>query len=189
MDTPKSNLSSTETSLHGLRKSCVFCRSRKIRCSGGHVCAACRERNLNCVYSPEAKKGRPKRKVPLSEPHYQRELSMTRSERVQQPLIPPSPKSTSGENEFGRSPSRISPDTNDSPDRVAERQSNTVGQGLELMFKEYFIRKSGSSSNIFQNSIASFLRRVPQSSPSEHSQAQPRFWPPMGSSHFWPKEW
>ncbi|KAA8651638.1 Zn(II)2Cys6 transcription factor domain-containing protein [Aspergillus tanneri] len=45
-----------------LRRSCIFCRTRKIRCSGGHICAACRERNLDCVYSPEARKGRPRRR-------------------------------------------------------------------------------------------------------------------------------
>ncbi|KAH8432349.1 uncharacterized protein LDX57_009988 [Aspergillus melleus] len=46
-----------------LRRSCIFCRTRKIRCSGGHICAACRERNIDCVYSPEARKGRPRRKI------------------------------------------------------------------------------------------------------------------------------
>ncbi|KAK1148583.1 hypothetical protein N8T08_009590 [Aspergillus melleus] len=29
----------------------------------GHICAACRERNIDCVYSPEARKGRPRRKI------------------------------------------------------------------------------------------------------------------------------
>ena len=38
------------------------------------------------------------------------------------------------------------------------------------MFNEYFIQKSGSRSNLFQNSIASFLRNVPESSPNEQSQ-------------------
>ena len=44
----------------GIRKTCYFCRSRKIRCSGGQVCTACRARNLGCVYGREASKGRPK---------------------------------------------------------------------------------------------------------------------------------
>lgn len=46
-----------------LRRSCIFCRTRKIRCSGGHICAACRERKIDCVYSPEARKGRPRRRI------------------------------------------------------------------------------------------------------------------------------
>lgn len=48
------------TTSSAIRKSCYFCRSRKIRCTGGQVCAACRARNLGCVYGREAIKGRPK---------------------------------------------------------------------------------------------------------------------------------
>ncbi|KAB8360573.1 hypothetical protein FH972_024313 [Carpinus fangiana] len=43
-----------------IRKSCQFCRSRKIRCSGDRICSACKFRNLNCVYGREATKGRPR---------------------------------------------------------------------------------------------------------------------------------
>ena len=43
-----------------IRKSCHFCRSRKIRCSGQRMCAACSARNLDCVYGREASKGRPR---------------------------------------------------------------------------------------------------------------------------------
>ena len=49
-----------------IRKTCYFCRSRKIRCSGGQVCTACRARNLGCVYSKEASKGRPKGRMSAS---------------------------------------------------------------------------------------------------------------------------
>ena len=43
-----------------IRKSCHFCRARKIRCSGQQVCAACAARNIDCVYGREASKGRPR---------------------------------------------------------------------------------------------------------------------------------
>ena len=43
-----------------MRKSCHFCRSRKIRCSGQSICGACRERNIDCSYEREGAKGRPK---------------------------------------------------------------------------------------------------------------------------------
>lgn len=43
-----------------IRKSCHFCRTRKIRCTGQRVCAACRSRNLDCIYRHEALKGRPR---------------------------------------------------------------------------------------------------------------------------------
>lgn len=43
-----------------LRKSCQFCRSRKIRCSGQNICNACRERNIECSYGACGQKGRPR---------------------------------------------------------------------------------------------------------------------------------
>lgn len=43
-----------------LRKSCHFCRSRKIKCSGDTRCDACRERNLECSYNEGEPKGRPR---------------------------------------------------------------------------------------------------------------------------------
>ena len=43
-----------------MRRSCHFCRSRKIKCSGQSKCDACRERSIDCVYGTEASKGRPR---------------------------------------------------------------------------------------------------------------------------------
>lgn len=42
------------------------------------------------------------------------------------------------------------------------RQGQVLGGELEQMFGEYFIRKSSSRSNLFQNSIASFQRHAQQ---------------------------
>jgi hypothetical protein len=41
-----------------LRRSCQFCRSRKIRCSGDPICTTCRLRSIDCVYGREGSKGR-----------------------------------------------------------------------------------------------------------------------------------
>lgn len=42
-----------------LRRSCVFCRQRKMRCSGDlPCCTTCRQREKACVYEPVAFKGR-----------------------------------------------------------------------------------------------------------------------------------
>ncbi|WYZ41515.1 hypothetical protein EsH8_V_000410 [Colletotrichum jinshuiense] len=38
------------TSRHPLRKSCSFCRARKIKCSNETICEACRKQNVDCVY-------------------------------------------------------------------------------------------------------------------------------------------
>ncbi|KAF7616412.1 hypothetical protein AFLA_009908 [Aspergillus flavus NRRL3357] len=42
------------------RRSCRFCRTRKLRCSGTSQCSACKDRQLECVYDQVmAPKGRP----------------------------------------------------------------------------------------------------------------------------------
>ncbi|GAQ43215.1 3'-5' exonuclease family protein [Aspergillus tubingensis] len=41
------------------RRSCRFCRSRKLRCSGASVCSACKDRQIECVYDQGGPKGRP----------------------------------------------------------------------------------------------------------------------------------
>ncbi|PLB48322.1 hypothetical protein P170DRAFT_448053 [Aspergillus steynii IBT 23096] len=75
-----------------LRRSCIFCRTRKIRCTGGHICAACRERNIDCVYSPEARKGRPRRKV-----RHDSSTSPAAAETPPGITTPASPQTTLGE--------------------------------------------------------------------------------------------
>ncbi|KAA1130270.1 hypothetical protein PGTUg99_000831 [Puccinia graminis f. sp. tritici] len=65
---PIANLTGDLPSGRQLRKSCRFCRSRKIRCTGETDigCLACRNRNQKCVYEPTAAMGRP-RKYPRTE--------------------------------------------------------------------------------------------------------------------------
>ncbi|KAK8176594.1 hypothetical protein BC567DRAFT_249718 [Phyllosticta citribraziliensis] len=48
----------TSTVKQSLRRSCRFCRARKIRCSGHGICDACRERDIDCVYDFEVPKPR-----------------------------------------------------------------------------------------------------------------------------------
>ncbi|RGP70542.1 transcription factor [Fusarium longipes] len=46
------------TSKHPLRRSCAFCRARKIKCSNETICEACRKQGVDCIYdfdSPRAK--------------------------------------------------------------------------------------------------------------------------------------
>ncbi|KAF3938932.1 hypothetical protein ABW19_dt0201422 [Dactylella cylindrospora] len=43
-----------------MRRSCHFCRMRKIKCSGHNKCSACKERGIDCVFEAEASKGRPR---------------------------------------------------------------------------------------------------------------------------------
>jgi hypothetical protein len=41
-----------------IRQSCTFCRKKKIWCSGELICSACQSRQLNCIYTTRAPKGR-----------------------------------------------------------------------------------------------------------------------------------
>jgi hypothetical protein len=42
------------TSKHPLRRSCAFCRARKIKCSNEPICEACRRQGADCIYDFEA---------------------------------------------------------------------------------------------------------------------------------------
>ncbi|KAK7423631.1 hypothetical protein QQZ08_008986 [Neonectria magnoliae] len=41
------------TSKHPLRRSCAFCRARKIKCSNETICEACRRQGADCIYDFE----------------------------------------------------------------------------------------------------------------------------------------
>ncbi|KAI0205150.1 hypothetical protein F4808DRAFT_410653 [Astrocystis sublimbata] len=47
---------------HPLRRSCGFCRARKIKCSNETICEACRKQNVDCVYDFEPHQPAPKPK-------------------------------------------------------------------------------------------------------------------------------
>lgn len=42
------------------RRSCRFCRGRKLRCSGTSVCSACKDRQIECMYDQERPKDGPR---------------------------------------------------------------------------------------------------------------------------------
>ncbi|KAJ6786205.1 hypothetical protein PWT90_04711 [Aphanocladium album] len=134
-----------------LRRSCIFCRARKIRCSGGHVCSACRERNINCVYGPESRKGRPRRKQPASN-----------NGLTKMPPTTPMPSDGNAEASSSSAPAHSPQDGAGSAG-----PAQTIGQELQHMFREYFIKKSGSHSNLFQNSIAVFHREMDQTAQTQ----------------------
>ncbi|OJJ06314.1 hypothetical protein ASPVEDRAFT_32621 [Aspergillus versicolor CBS 583.65] len=155
----------------GLHRSCIFCRARKIRCSGGTICTACRERNINCIYSPEARKGRPRRRGASSSD------AQGQPRKPQRRRLVSSPPSPAG----AASPAASGPVTSasagasraPSPQPVGGDADQTLGHELEQMFHEYFIRKNGSRSNLFQDSIASFQRHMRKPSPG-HTSPRPK---------------
>ncbi|PWY92874.1 hypothetical protein BO70DRAFT_357992 [Aspergillus heteromorphus CBS 117.55] len=114
-----------------LRRSCVFCRTRKIRCSGESICSACQKRNLSCVYSPEAKKGRPKQK----------------GTAILASLAHPNP-----------TVDRETPRQLENGAGETYPMDYVVGDDLEGMFNIYFITGKDPRNNIFDTSIASYVR-------------------------------
>lgn len=120
-----------------LRRSCTFCRTRRIRCSGGHICTACRGRNINCIYGREARKGRPRR---TDQGHrHQPSSSLEAGLETGVPLV------------LG----------DDSKQTGQADGSLTLGRMLEQMFDEYLICKSGLRS-VFRASINIFHRKQQQ---------------------------
>ncbi|KAB8243184.1 hypothetical protein BDV35DRAFT_396055 [Aspergillus flavus] len=150
----------TQTRTSGLRQSCIFCRGRKIRCSGGRICNACRDRNINCVYGPEARKGRPKRK--RTEDKCTLNPGISKRDRKQSILLTNTTIASALSDESPLSAS------------VALKKVRTLGNELEQMFDDYFISKTGSESNLLQLSITSFQRHrrpytsTPSSHPTQH---------------------
>ncbi|KAL4924051.1 uncharacterized protein BDV17DRAFT_222396 [Aspergillus undulatus] len=174
--------SSTPTGLH---RSCLFCRARKIRCSSGPICTACQERNINCIYSPEARKGRPRgRRVNSSsslqrQPRHaarRRDLSSSPAASRASPtnapepdlelFAPPSPQFQQLAGDEVRGLGMEPPGS----EGQVYKGDQTLGHELEQLYDEFSIRKPGSRFNLFADSIESFHRQMQEAS-SEHSSA------------------
>ncbi|EFQ97308.1 protein kinase subdomain-containing protein [Nannizzia gypsea CBS 118893] len=135
-----------------LRKSCHFCRSRKIRCSGQSICEACQERNIDCVYDLEAAKGRPKRK------HIESRDPKLASDRGQ------AGKGTGSHDGNGKSTGQWDPTL----------QGPLMGDDLTAMFHECFISKVGMRATIFQGAIAAGHERLKQTGSHASPQEVPQ---------------
>ncbi|KAL8641986.1 MAG: hypothetical protein Q9228_001280 [Teloschistes exilis] len=149
-----------------MRRSCNFCRSRKIRCSGQTICSACSERNIDCVYAREASKGRPKGSA--------RRRSLDDNDPVRSKAPSASSEVSGSSSRFGVSDNTL--DFN-AYDMVASNQSDhtrraesptgpdgdhTLASELEVMFNEDFKDSGPTKGNAFQESLAAFHRRVNQ---------------------------
>lgn len=133
-----------------LRKSCHFCRSRKIRCSGQSICEACQERNIDCVYDLEAAKGRPKRK------HVESRDSKLGSDRDH--------AGKGAGSQDGKSTGQWDPSL----------QGPLMGDDLKAMFHECFISKVGMRATIFQGAIAAGHERLKQTGSNSASHEAPQ---------------
>ena len=140
------------------RRSCTFCRSRKIKCSGEGICSVCRERNQDCIYGKEASKGRPKGSVSKRPTRdlWQDEVDSTSLD------IP-----TSVEPSLSKTASLISRpcSSSDFSSKTPKRtfsgngEERSVAADLEKMFNEDFKGVDPDEPNAFQTTMATFHRK------------------------------
>ncbi|KJZ78293.1 hypothetical protein HIM_02331 [Hirsutella minnesotensis 3608] len=136
-------------SKHPLRRSCAFCRARKIKCSNETICEACRRQGADCIYDFEPP--RPKTRT-ISQ-------DSTRSDTPGHAAI------------LGhRSRSSTSISNHDSPrsvpgdEAIPLEEIENVAQVLEQKFYENFSSEPGPRSNPWQERISSYHRSAQASS-------------------------
>ncbi|KAI0886305.1 uncharacterized protein GGS22DRAFT_199592 [Annulohypoxylon maeteangense] len=125
----------SSTSKHPLRKSCGFCRSRKIKCSNETICEACRKQGVDCIYDFEPYQA-PSRYVSRSQ-----QQTDTRADRQ-------SPNPGFVEKDGG------------SPDAVLAASTNIASE-LETIFLENFSGRSNRTNSDNWQQKASIPRGSP----------------------------
>lgn len=128
---------------HPLRKSCGFCRARKIKCSNEEICEACRKQNVECIYDFEPAKS-----------------SLT---SVSEAL--PASSTLTASNPLTRT-------TNSSNSPEARSEYSSIESQLETMFSDVFSTTSNKHTNpcretlsIFNQTIQSSRRNVAETTP------------------------
>ncbi|KAG0642630.1 hypothetical protein HOY80DRAFT_949312 [Tuber brumale] len=137
-----------------LRRSCQFCRARKVRCSGQEKCDVCRERNIDCIYGLEAPKGRPRKRT--------RSSSVTQGTDVVENLatsILPTPHDYDSRSDTSRG---SVPAGSSSPSGPPLAGARTLASEFETMYEQSFgdPAPGGNSTNIYQLAIEAFTRRT-----------------------------
>ncbi|KAI0398133.1 hypothetical protein F5Y17DRAFT_412425 [Xylariaceae sp. FL0594] len=141
---------------HPLRKSCSFCRARKIKCSNETICEACRKQNVDCVYDFEPyRPGEPSHTHSQSQtdnlPKVDESATVRTEDRV--PTVPQRRRTLSP------SSGLAAPHGGESPE--ATPLSEHIGQELEAMFADNFLTESdGPRCTSWQKKIASLHRSV-----------------------------
>ena len=147
-----------------LRKSCHFCRSRKIRCSGQSICGACRERNIDCSYEREGAKGRPKL---LTSKSSSSRVPLHKSEDGKSASISPSRNATAvASGSSIRIDHQLLPCSNDVPrsdlglsDGQDSRSDNSIAAELQDTFNRYFVTHEIGGIHAFDDALVSLHRK------------------------------
>ncbi|KAF3149532.1 hypothetical protein TWF569_005145 [Orbilia oligospora] len=158
-----------------IRKSCQFCRTRKIKCSGTARCEACTERNLDCVYAPESAKGRPRRisasaaaraAALMQATIKENEALQTTTSSTQNAGSFKCESSTYSTSDFQRETSLLSSKTVESWTRLRPFMSwnpnNTIAQDIDLFFRQEFGGEGSAPvpENPYLRAISSFGQKM-----------------------------
>ncbi|KAK6531777.1 hypothetical protein TWF694_002946 [Orbilia ellipsospora] len=153
-----------------IRKSCQFCRARKIKCSGQARCEACKERNLDCVYAPESAKGRPRRvsasaaarAAALMQPTIKEHEALQTSTSSTQNNDPHSITYTS--TDYQREASLLSSKTIENWTRIRPLLSwnpdNTIAQDIDQFFRQEFGGEAPPLENPYLRAISTFQDKM-----------------------------
>ncbi|KAF3923201.1 hypothetical protein ABW20_dc0109822 [Dactylellina cionopaga] len=161
-----------------IRKSCQFCRTRKIKCSGTGRCEACSERNLDCVYAPESAKGRPRRVSASAAARAAALMQATIKENEELQTRPTSsthsqdhPEGSKNESnesstysytytDYQREASLLSSKTVENWTRIrpflAWNPNNTIAQDIDLFFRQEFGGDAPAPDNPYLRAISTF---------------------------------
>ncbi|KAK5987500.1 Transcription factor pynR [Cladobotryum mycophilum] len=143
-------------SKHPLRRSCAFCRARKIKCSNETICEACRRQGADCIYDFEPP--RPKARS-ISQDSSRPDAAALRGE-----YNPGSRQRSSTAGSPNGSPVGTIPE-----DPMPIEEGENVARALEQKFYENFSTDSGPRSSPWQERISSYNRSV-QNSVRERSE-------------------
>ncbi|KFA46304.1 hypothetical protein S40293_07003 [Stachybotrys chartarum IBT 40293] len=135
------------SSKHPLRRSCAFCRARKIKCSNEPICEACRRQGADCIYDFEAP--RPKARA-ISQDSTRSEPASGRSDDI-----------TSAP--YRQRSSTCCSSTTGSPvpeEPCAIADGENVAKILEQNFYENFVPHVGSQSSPWHEQITKYNRAL-----------------------------
>ncbi|KAL8919327.1 MAG: hypothetical protein Q9172_005032 [Xanthocarpia lactea] len=154
-----------------MRRSCNFCRLRKIRCSSQTICSACSERNIDCVYARVAPKGRPKGSICKTSA---RGPFLDNNDPVRSKAPSTTSEASTSSSRFGISDNAFDSDAYETAalnqsdllrrtESIASQHGdNTLASELEIMFDEHFKDTGPTKANAFQESLAAFQHRINQ---------------------------
>ncbi|KID99908.1 protein kinase subdomain-containing protein, partial [Metarhizium majus ARSEF 297] len=136
-------------SKHPLRRSCAFCRARKIKCSNETICEACRRQGADCIYD--------------FEPPRPKSRTISQDGPRSDPAVRADGLSGRQRSSTGGTPANGSPTGTFSEEPMPMDDVDNIALVLEQKFYENFSTDIGPRSNPWQERIAAYHRSIQNS--------------------------